>query len=222
MLTAFAELFARHVGSATARQLALGDVLGERSWAVDIGQGTATFDELTFPIQVLGTEAEGDNSWLWAWANQASSLPESVVRSAHRLRAMGQDRGPEFLVSRGFSLNAISGRQVAMVCTGLLGSGPYYRGPYDGGALYFAIENITLPEVDGARLSTVLTQVISSFSVDHRVTSRSFLADLGYTVEETTSQIRGLKVSGPAVCVDFDATGRLSSLSVSLRGHANG
>src|SRR5262245_46505624 len=119
MLT-FADLFARHVGSATARQLALGDVLGERSWAVDVRGGTATFDELTFPVQLLGTEAEGDNSWLWAWANEASSLPESILRSARQLRAIGHERGPEFLVTPGFSLDDMSGHQVAMVCTGLL------------------------------------------------------------------------------------------------------
>jgi hypothetical protein len=75
MLATFTDAFARHVASATARQLALGDVLEDRPWTVDIRAGTATFGELMFPIQLLGTEAEGDNSWLWAWANEGSSLP---------------------------------------------------------------------------------------------------------------------------------------------------
>src|SRR6478735_5021906 len=184
MPATFAELFARHVGSATARQLALGDLLGERSWAVDIGRGTATFDELTFPIQLLGTEAAGDDSWLWAWANEASSLPETILRSAHHLRAVGQKQGPELPATRGLSLDGMSGHEVAIVCTGLLGTGPYYRGPYDGGALFFTIENVTLPDVDSVRISTVLTQVISSFAVDHRIASRSFLLDLGYMIDE--------------------------------------
>lgn len=216
MASTFADLFARHVGAATARQLALGDVLGKRSWAVDISKGTATFDELSFPIQLLGTEANGDKSWLWAWANEASSLPESLLKSANKLRAMGRDQGPEFLVTRGFSLDDMSGHQVAIVCTGLLGTGPYYRGPYDGGALYFTVENVALSDVDGPRISTVLTQVISSFSVDHRLATRNFLLDLGYTLDETSNQTRGLKTHGATVSVDFDAAGRISNLAVSI------
>lgn len=216
MPDAFAELLSRHVGSATARQLALGDVLGERSWAVDIGKGTATFDELSFPIQLLGTEATGDNSWLWAWANEASSLPESILRSARRLRALGLEQGLRFLTTRGFPLDGLSGHEIAIVCTGLLGTGPYYRGPYDGGALYFVLEGTALPDVDGPRMSTVLTQVISSFAVDHRLASRSFLHDLGYAIEETANQIRGLKSADATVCVDFDVAGRLSNVAISM------
>ena len=139
MLTNFADDFARLVGSATARQLALGELLGDRPWQVDLEKGTAAFSELVFPIQLLGTEAEGDNTWLWAWANEASSLPESILMSSRQLRALGTTRGPDLLATPSFPLERISGHQLAMVCTGLLETGPYYRGPYDGGALYFTI-----------------------------------------------------------------------------------
>jgi hypothetical protein len=135
MLATFADAFARHVASATARQLALGDGLEDRPWAVEIRAGTAPFGELTFAIQLLGTEAEGDNSWLWAWANDGSSLPEPILLSSRRLRAIGETRGPKLLATPALSLMEWSGHQIAMVCTGLLGTASYYRGPYDGGAL---------------------------------------------------------------------------------------
>jgi hypothetical protein len=64
------------------------------------------------------------------------------------------------LATPAFSLIEWSGHQIAMVCTGLLGAAPYYRGPYDGGALYFAVEGIQLPAVEGmGRISNLEVQL---------------------------------------------------------------
>jgi hypothetical protein len=218
MGTTTKELFARHVGSATARQLALGDLLGERPWALDIRSGLATFSDLIFPVQLLGTESEGDNSWLWAWANEASALPESILRSSLRLKTIGMERHLTMLTSPLLPLNDFSGHQIAMISTGLLGGGPYYRGPYEGGAVYFTLEGVTLPNVDGARISTVLMQVISSFEVDHRLATRSFLGDLGFRITESKSQLLAVDSSGTQIQTDFDSNDLLAGLEVSLSG----
>jgi hypothetical protein len=211
----FDDIFARCAASATARQLGLGDLLGERSWAVDIGAGTATFDDLKYGIQLLGTEAESDNSWLWAWANEASGLPDLVLSGSRRLRAFGAERGLGMLAERTFSLGKLSGHQVAMVCSTLLGNVPYYRGPYDGGALYFTLEGVPLPPVDGPRIVTVLSQVITTFEIDHRLATQSFLSDLGFSITTSPTRLDAAAPSGTTVSIEFDPLGRLSKLDVS-------
>jgi hypothetical protein len=217
----FDDIFVRCAGSATARQLGLSDVLGDRSWAVDIGAGTAMFDDLKYRIQLLGTEAERDHSWLWAWANEASGLPSFVLTGSQKLRAFGAARGLDILAQRAVSLGKLSGHQVAMVCSTLLGNVPYYRGPYDGGALYFTLEGVELPPVDGPRIVTVLSQVITTFDVDHRLAAQSFLSDLGYAITASPRRLDAVAPSGLTVRVDFEAHGRLSNLHVSHGGSVN-
>jgi hypothetical protein len=76
----FDDLFAQHVATAMARQVALADLIGERNWSVDLSAGHATFgDDLRFAIQLLGTESQGDGTWLWAWANAESNLPPALL-----------------------------------------------------------------------------------------------------------------------------------------------
>ena len=215
MTMEFDDIFARCAASATARQLGLGDLLGERSWAVDIGAGTAPFDDLKYSIQLLGTEAESDNSWLWAWANEASGLPDLVLSGSRRLRTFGVERGLAMFSKRTFSLGKLSGHQIAMVCSALLGNVPYYRGPYDGGALYFTLEGVKLPPIDAARIGTVLSQVITNFELDHRVATQSFLSDLGFAVTASPTRLDAAGPTGTGVRVDFDGLGRLTNLLVS-------
>ncbi|MCA9269681.1 MAG: hypothetical protein KDA41_14470, partial [Planctomycetales bacterium] len=72
----FANLLSLHIGNAYAKQLAFADFLGERNWRVSISEGRVKFgNDLSYPIQLIGTEAYGDSSWLWAWANEQSNLP---------------------------------------------------------------------------------------------------------------------------------------------------
>ncbi|WP_376768412.1 DUF6882 domain-containing protein [Paenibacillus planticolens] len=53
---------------ALEKQLAINDSIGNLDWNVDMSAGTATFgNELTFPIQMLGSVSHQSNTWLWAY-----------------------------------------------------------------------------------------------------------------------------------------------------------
>ncbi|MDS9993261.1 hypothetical protein PNQ69_10775 [Xanthomonas sp. A2111] len=114
MSPAFRAALARHIGSAYARQLALADVLAERRWQVDLGEGRVHFGEdLSFPLQLLGTAAEASASWLWAWANTASHLPPALLADAAALRAYGEHEGIEELVAPSWAVGEDAGHHVA-------------------------------------------------------------------------------------------------------------
>jgi len=79
-MTTFAEQFATHAATSFARQRTLADFLGEHHWQVDMDAGTVDFGAgRTYAIQLLGTESQGDDTWLWAWANEESGLPDRVI-----------------------------------------------------------------------------------------------------------------------------------------------
>src|SRR5579862_258952 len=81
------ELFAEHAGASFEKQFRLSAVVGELPWQYSTESGILSFgNELRFPAQILGTHAEGDNSWLWAWANQQSNLPKHITSASAQVR----------------------------------------------------------------------------------------------------------------------------------------
>jgi len=66
-------LFSVHAASVLERQLRLGTLIGDQhQWTFDMASGRLQFNEQhSFPVQLLGSESEESNTWLWAWANAA-------------------------------------------------------------------------------------------------------------------------------------------------------
>jgi hypothetical protein len=220
-MTAFPEVFAQHVITAMARQLALADLIGGRDWRVDIPAGMASFGtDLSYPIQLLGTESEHDRSWLWAWANTQSNLPAGVLQAAGWLREYGQRSAVAELVEATFSLDRADGHQLALLAAGLTGR-CYYRGPYSGGALFFLLEGVpaeVLAPARPERAVTVITQVLQAFPIDHRVAVQSFLQQQGWRVEAAPDAVTGHHPGGSTLRADLDQQGRVTRLGGELRG----
>ncbi|GAA2610388.1 DUF6882 domain-containing protein [Paractinoplanes durhamensis] len=216
MTAAFDDLFSRNVVSAMARQMALADLLGERDWQVDIPTGSATFGpDLRFGIQLLGTESHGDGTWLWAWANTGSNLPPTVLHLGGWLREYGQNSGITELTDPTFPLDRADGHRLALIASGLTGR-PYYRGPYDGGALFFHLEGVPPQEVTPERAITVLNQSISAFPMNHRIAVVSFLEQQGWRVEADET-VTGHHPSGAIMRVTFDERGRIAQFSGNIK-----
>jgi hypothetical protein len=215
----FAKLLSQHIGNAFAKQLAFADVLGERNWGVNISEGRATFgDDLSYPIQLIGTEADGDSSWLWAWANEGSNLPPAMLRICSELKTIGEHKGVPELLERSYSLETATGHMVAMVASGLNPECCYYRGPYDGGALFFLVcdaPNEVTQHVAPERAITVLTEVISQFEIDHREMAESFLQTQGFDIESNGRAMVAAR-GGQSVELSFDSLNRIDNIQGTL------
>ena len=219
-MTLFEELFSRHVATAFARQLALADHIGERDWRIDLTEGTAAFgDDLRYQVQLLGTESHLDQTWLWAWANEGSSIPPALLGLAMWVREYGDNAGIPELTEASFPLDRASGAQLALIASALTGR-CYYRGRYDGGALFFHLEGLPEEIVAPARPERVLTvvgQILQGFPVDHRLMVTSFLTQQGWQVEETPTEVTGRHPDGSDVRVTLDGLGRITDLSGSIQ-----
>jgi hypothetical protein len=211
----FNKLLSEHIGAACARQLTFADFLGERNWSVDIGTGKVGFgDDLEYPIQLLGSESHISDTWLWSWANEhIDPAPETMAAGA-QLRALGEQSGIEELAAPNFSLDAADGHTIAAVASGIYGRCCYYRGPYDGGALFFLVTNVPdsmFAPVSPERAITALTQVISIFDVDHWQMARSFLTSQGFNLREDPQAIAASR-DGGTMTLSFDELGRLTGM----------
>jgi len=218
---AFQEHFSIHAASALARQHEFRRLLGERSWGVDIDAGTVTYgDDLTFPIQLLGTEAYDDNTWLWAWANAESEFPPGLLRLVADVREYGKKHGLDELCDASTPLARVHGHLVSMLCGGIAGGLPYYRGPYEGGALFFLVLE-TPPEVTAPlspeRIPTIAMEVIQTFDVNHRVMFENFLLQQGFEVDRLQMEIAGIRPDGSSCLAKFDDQGRLAGVQFELK-----
>jgi hypothetical protein len=218
----FDDLFAAEVGSAFARQLALADLIGNRSWSSDMRTGRIAFgDDLSFPIQVLGSRSDADDTWLWGWANQQSNFPAHVLSACSRIKQLGTEHGIKEFTEPGFVLDAVSDHMLAMLCGGLIGTACYYRAPQQGGAAFLLLEetpdSIRAPAA-AARVNTVLMQVISNFDIEHRPMAESFLRQQGFVLSGAPASIQATRAADDVqVQIAFDEYGRITRVDGRLK-----
>ena len=223
------ELFDEHAGIALSRQRDLTELIGTHAWDFDMTAGTMTFTKGGFlgfgeerrvsAVQVLGSESEHGGTWLWAWANEASGIPGSMLTAAERLRALGEEHRIPELTEPQLPLDRWDGHQLCMVATGLLDTPGYYRGPYDGGAVLVLLTNEafrTAVESPMVRYSTVLPELLGDFEVrDQRRAARGLAAGLSLQVSGDDD----LTVSGPEgnLTLEFDEHARMTSMQGKLQ-----
>ncbi|MFM9923187.1 hypothetical protein VLK31_09375 [Variovorax sp. H27-G14] len=217
----FQDHFADHAASSFARQMALGDVIGERAWSLDVQKGLLRFgDDQEYRVQLLGSHAFEPGTWLWIWANAQSDIPPQHTQAALRIQQLGEAQGIGAFTEASVQLGDVTDHMIAITCSGLEGGRCFYRAPYDGGALFMLLEDApaqVLAPVPLARVNTVLMEVVSQFEVDHRRLVTSFFQQQGLDATATESGgIRATRAGEGHIEINFDALGRMSKVTGTL------
>ena len=167
----YEELLAEHVAAGFEKQALLSDLIGDRPWAADLDEGSISFgDDIAASTEVLGSEDDRVGTWLWAWANEGWGLAPGLMEAAHRAQELGGELDVPELIEGSFPLDDLrNGDGVALVCLGLLDLPAYYSGPAGDGRVLFVVHHpdLVLPAPEALRASTVLTQSVSTFDLDH-------------------------------------------------------
>ena len=162
-------------------------------------QGTISFGQnLTFPMQVLGTISHSSQTWLWAWANTKSGLPENIIQQSLQLKKYGEDNGIDLLQSDTFDFTKDELHLIGMIASGMFNSSGYYIADYGQGAMVVTIKDNKIDKAKAEnhhRTLTVFPQLISQFEVNHKNAFKSYLTAKGYSLTETENSVTG--VSSP-------------------------
>ena len=234
------DLYTQHAALSLEKQLALGEVIGDRDFSFDADVGVMRFGpDLAFPMQVLGSVSRQSSTWLWAWAS-AQPLPPALLQAAHQLKALGQRDGIDELVEEEFDIvpppapvesllhlhqqltsagddeGPLDGHYMALLAAGVCQADAYYGADYGRGIAY-----VLLPRVpaaadhlsdEPARMAAVFAQLLLlPYPLDHRAAFAAYVQQKGYTAEQNGRQVRGTKAEHQLVAT-FDHTGRLSAL----------
>ena len=173
------QVFSACLGKMTAIQTACGEqVVRDQNWRVDFSRGVILFGEQAYPLQLIGSEATSDDSWLWGWEN-INGLPESLLRLAVSTKAVGERWKLDPLTMAGFALNdTFNGHSLSVVTCGLEERYCYYRCPHSGGAVFVAFSGVpdsVFAPVDAQKFLSITMQCVQQFDIDHKAFVEGFL-----------------------------------------------
>jgi hypothetical protein len=197
---------------ALEKQDKLESLILDRMHELDLDGGKIRFDDLEFPMQIIGTESDNTLTWLWAWAEEQPELPVSLLQSAIQLRNWGGSEGlPEFTVPS-IDLNRADGNVMAMISAEICRASSYYRDDYEGGAVFLLLFDRLIdnqPSFDRARLLLRFSDLISRYDLNHRNTVLSYLTLKELSPAERKNLISCELESGERLNAEFDDLGRL-------------
>jgi hypothetical protein len=209
------EYFEQYALLSLEKQDKLVRLIGEHYAELDLDAGKVRFgSNLGFPFQVLGTTSDNTLTWLWAWSEEQTEIPEDLMQSARELKSWGEREGiPEFFEPE-VDLNRADGHMISLIASEVGKASCYYRDPYQGGALYLLLFGEAIdsqPPLDRTRLVHHLSELSTTYDLDHRKALLSYLRAKNLAFVENDRVVAGRLESGETLDVEFDDQGRLLS-----------
>ncbi|MDQ1165169.1 DUF6882 domain-containing protein [Flavobacterium sp. SORGH_AS_0622] len=183
---------------ALEKQRNLFEITGGLSWNVDMNKEEITFgDDLTFPMQVLGSFSHSSETWLWIWDNKAGGYAESVMKQALLLKKYGEENNIDLLTVGKFDATQNDLHLIGMIAVEMFNASGYYLGNYGQGTMVVTIKSDAVDNVESeelARILTVFPELISTFEIqNHKNAFTNYLSQKGYELTSNGNEIKAEK-----------------------------
>lgn len=216
----FPQLLTEHGAASLDKQYCLAEMIGKSGWQLNVTEGELTFGgRQTFPVQILGSEAEAAGTWLWSWANDGISPPPSALQAVTHLREYGEKNGLREFTEPELSLDQVGGHPLSMIASGLCEADAYYRGPYDGGAVFLLLSAPSVKKYaddSPLRFIRIVNDFLAEFPCDHRQSLLAYAKYKGYPVTKDGEAVVATLPQGAYVRAAFDEQGRLAEMTSTL------
>jgi len=212
-LTTFFEQYAL---LALERQEKLAALVNGHTSELDLESGKIIFDNrLELPFQVLGSESDNTLTWLWAWSEEQTEIPEHLLISSLQLKDWGKHEGIEEFTIPSVDLSRADGHVLSLISSQISSASCYYRSPYEGGAVFVLISSELVDRqppfgLDG--LSRQFTDLISRYEFNHRNALVSYVRANNLSFTEKGPFVSAQLVTGEKLIVEFDGQGRLKTI----------
>lgn len=205
---------------ALEKQRNLYTVTGGLSWNVNMDAEEITFgDDLTFPMQVLGSFSHSSETWLWLWENKAGGYAESVMQQALSLKKYGEENNIELLSVGKFDAVPNDLHLIGMVATVMFNLSGYYLGNYGQGTMVVTIKDESIDNTESEEFSRILTvfpELISTFEIqNHKNAFSNYLSQKGFELTSDGNEVKAQKNDKV-----INATFNENNLLINLNGNS--
>lgn len=202
---------------ALEKQRNLYAVTGGLSWNVNMDAEEITFgDDLTFPMQVLGSFSHSSQTWLWLWDNKAGGYAESVMQQALSLKKYGEENNIDLLSVGKFDAVPNDLHLIGMVATTMFNLSGYYLGNYGQGTMVVTLKDESIDNTESEEFSRILTvfpELISTFEIqNHKNAFTNYLSQKGFELSSNGNEIKAEK-DGNVINAVFNDANLLTSLN---------
>lgn len=168
-----------------------------QDWQIDIDNASITFGDKKYLIQIIGSESESDNTFLWGFTN-INNFDESIIKLSKDVKSIGERWDFEILTEDGWNIDQVfNGHNLSMLfCSVIDQNLCYYRCPYEGGALYVAITdapNSVFAPADIIKFMSIVSQSVEQFGMlaCHKIMVYAFLMYNGneFSFDETSNKL---------------------------------
>lgn len=179
----FKTVLSKYGALALDKQENLSELIGDVQGKLDLDEGILIFDDIKFPIQVLGFYNDELKQWSWAWDSE-EIFGADLIEAAAEIKQAGIDAGiPEFssaIIQADF--NAC--HTLAMATIGILDFDAYYAVNEDGLDIFVAIESGNVPEINGAeKFKDTFYTFQKNFKVYPRIAFDAYTRLKGYKIK---------------------------------------
>ena len=143
----FKVLLSKYGALALDRQENLSELIGETVGELDIEKGEISFDDIIFPVQILGFYMQDSEQWSWAWDNE-DIFGKDLIKSSEQIKAIGEEFDiPEF-TSPILNADFNDCHTLAMTATGILDMDAYYGVSEEGLDIFVLIKSDLIEEIN--------------------------------------------------------------------------
>ncbi|ADV50490.1 hypothetical protein Celal_3219 [Cellulophaga algicola DSM 14237] len=210
------ELYNQSFVISNEKQEIFSEMVADLGWSCDMLEGKLTFGEdKVFDIQILGTYAENEKSWLWAWANNQSGIPEKFLQTALGIKAIGEAYQIEELITPKKELDADPGAYFSTIASAMLKESCYVPLSFKGLTVYVTVsskEADSKAKTAPALICAHFSKVAANYKFPHKYSLYFYLKAKGYDVEFTGNNIIAKKDADQILGI-FDLKGRLMKIS---------
>lgn len=219
------ELFCRHAAASFDKQRCLAALFGENfRWDFNMQDGVLSVStagqNMSLPVQILGTESYVSNTFLWSWANETSKIPRRLLQAAYKMRALGEKEGILEFGEPEVPLNAASGDFLSMIVAGICSASGYFRGPFGEGSVFLLIRDPSINlQSDNPlpRITSCFPEFISAVNVAcQREAFIAYLNFYGLKVSTEGNTVAGVHSTAGRVSAQFDGLNRLTKLEAEM------
>ncbi|WP_198146886.1 DUF6882 domain-containing protein [Maribacter thermophilus] len=211
-----AELYDQSFVLACEKQEIFGEMVEGLNWSCDILEGKLTYgDDKVFDIQVIGTYSENEKSWLWAWANNQSGIPETFLDTSIRMRELGTAHKLEDLTTPKLETDTDPGAYFSTIASVILQDSCYVPLTFKGLKVYVTVRSAELDNkarTAPALICSHFTNLAASFRFPHKYCLHYYLMAKGYQVENCGNNILA-KNGEDQILGIFDLKGNLMKIS---------